>query len=66
MWVCGDYEVLIEVLGFIDGGWGVGIVDFVGILNNIFKDIVFVVEENEDFLFDLVGEEGVVLVLVEF
>lgn len=40
--------------------------DFVGILNNIFKDIVFVVEENEDFLFDLVGEEGVVLVLVEF
>lgn len=61
----GDYEVLIEALGSTDGGRGAGTADFVGILNNIFKDIAFAVEENEDLLFDLAGEEGVALALVE-
>jgi hypothetical protein len=34
-------------------------------LNNIFKDIAFVVEENEDLLFDLAGEEAIALAMLE-
>jgi hypothetical protein len=34
-------------------------------LNNIFKDIAFAVEENEDLLFDLVGEEAIALAMLE-
>jgi hypothetical protein len=34
-------------------------------LNNIFKDIAFAVEENEDLLFDLVGEESIALAMLE-
>jgi len=39
--------------------------DFVGVLNNIFKDIAFGIEENEDLLFDLAGEEGIALAILE-
>lgn len=49
-----DYEGLVKSLGS-----GTGAADFVGILNNIFKDIAFAVEENEDLLFDLAGEQAI-------
>jgi hypothetical protein len=55
-----DYEGLVMSLGS-----GTGAEDFVGILNNIFKDIAFAVEENEDLLFDLAGEEAIALAMLE-
>lgn len=58
-----DFEGLVASLGSIDGGRGTA--DFVGILNNIFKDVAFAVEENEDLLFDLAGEEGIALAMLE-
>ena len=55
-----DYDGLVKSLGS-----GTGTADFVVILNNVFKDIAFAVEENEDLLFDLAGEEGIALAMLE-
>lgn len=54
-----DYERLVKSLGSIDRA------DFVGVLNNIFKDIALAVEENEDLLFEVAGEEGIALAILE-
>ena len=60
-----DYEGLVESLGSVDGGRGTGTADFVGILNKIFKDIAFAVEENEDLLYYLAEEEGIAFAMLE-
>jgi hypothetical protein len=57
-----EYDGLVSALGALDGG---GSADFVGILNNIFKDVAFAIEENEDLLFDLAGEDGIALAMLE-
>lgn len=59
-----EYEGLVEALGASEGGRGGG-PDFVGVLNNLFKDIADAVDENEELLFDLAGEEGVATAMLE-
>ncbi len=63
------YEGLLE--GLVDqggggrGGAGAASASFVEVLNDLFKDIAFAVEENEELLLDLAGEDAVVLAIQE-
>lgn len=60
-----DFENLVQSLGPAEGGRSNATADFVGILNNVFKDIASALEENEELLFDLAGEEGIAMAMLE-
>ncbi|ESQ37795.1 hypothetical protein EUTSA_v10028369mg [Eutrema salsugineum] len=55
-----EYENVVELME-----QGLGQVNFVGCLTNLFKDIVMAIEENDEILRGLCGEDGVVYAICE-
>ena len=55
-----EYENVVELME-----QGVEQVNFVGCLTNLFKDIVMAIEENDEILRGLCGEDGVVYAICE-
>ncbi|XVE91114.1 hypothetical protein DITRI_Ditri20bG0129100 [Diplodiscus trichospermus] len=60
-----EYEHLVELMEQNNGLNQNKQVNFVGCLTNLFKDIVLAVEENDDILRSLCGEDGVVYAIFE-
>ncbi|KAE8685642.1 Conserved oligomeric Golgi complex subunit 4 [Hibiscus syriacus] len=60
-----EYENLVELKEQCNGQKQNSQVNFVGCLTNLFKDIVLAVEENDDILRSLCGEDGVVYAIFE-
>ncbi|KAE8695519.1 Conserved oligomeric Golgi complex subunit 4 [Hibiscus syriacus] len=60
-----EYENLVELMEQSNGQNQNNQVNFVGCLTNLFKDIVLAVEENDDILRSLCGEDGVVYAIFE-
>ncbi|GJS85836.1 conserved oligomeric Golgi complex subunit 4 [Tanacetum coccineum] len=62
-----EFEELVERMGDGRGnGNGNGNkVDFVGCLTNLFKDIVLAIEDNDEILRSLCGEDGIVYAICE-
>lgn len=57
-----EFEQLMEL---IEQNAGQSQVNFVGCLTNLFKDIVLAIEENDEILRDLCGEDGIVYAICE-
>lgn len=57
-----EFENLMEL---VEQNAGQAQVNFVGCLTNLFKDIVLAVEENDEVLGDLCGEDGIVYAICE-
>lgn len=57
-----EFESLLELM---EQGQGQGQVNFVGCLTNLFKDIVLAIEENDEILRGLCGEDGIVYAICE-
>ncbi|GKE81990.1 conserved oligomeric Golgi complex subunit 4 [Tanacetum coccineum] len=57
------FEELVERMGDERGNGNK--VDFVGCLTNLFKDIVLAIEENDEILRSLCGEDGIVYAICE-
>ncbi|XXG66915.1 hypothetical protein AAC387_Pa06g0376 [Persea americana] len=57
-----EFEQLMEL---IEQNAGQSQVNFVGCLTNLFKDIVLAIEENDEILSDLCGEDGIVYAICE-
>ncbi|GLT41818.1 hypothetical protein SLA2020_158560 [Shorea laevis] len=57
-----EYEQLVELM---EQGHGQNQVNFVGCLTNLFKDIVMAIEENDEILRGLCGEDGIVYAICE-
>ncbi|KAL7605604.1 conserved oligomeric Golgi complex subunit 4 [Lactuca sativa] len=55
-----EFEQLVELMGQNQSQ-----VNFVACLTNLFKDIVLAIEENEDILRSLCGEDGIVYAICE-
>jgi len=55
-----EYENVVELME-----QGLGQVNFVGCLTNLFKDIVMAIEENDEILRGLCGEDGVAYAICE-
>ncbi|MBA0648299.1 hypothetical protein Goklo_016050 [Gossypium klotzschianum] len=60
-----EYENLVELMEQSNGQNQNNQVNFVGCLTNLFKDIVLAVEENDEILRTLCGEDGVVYAIFE-
>ncbi|XWS16604.1 hypothetical protein CRYUN_Cryun34aG0103800 [Craigia yunnanensis] len=60
-----EYEHLVELMEQSNGQNQNNEVNFVGCLTNLFKDIVLAVEENDEILRSLCGEDGVVYAIFE-
>ncbi|MFQ6629011.1 hypothetical protein Gotur_006875 [Gossypium turneri] len=60
-----EYENLVELMEQSNGQNQNNQVNFVGCLTNLFKDIVLAVEENDEILRTLCGEDGVVYTIFE-
>ncbi|MBA0765391.1 hypothetical protein Gotri_014598, partial [Gossypium trilobum] len=60
-----EYENLVELMERSNGQNQNNQVNFVGCLTNLFKDIVLAVEENDEILRTLCGEDGVVYAIFE-
>ncbi|KAH1097376.1 hypothetical protein J1N35_014297 [Gossypium stocksii] len=60
-----EYENLVELMEQNNGQNQNNQVNFVGCLTNLFKDIVLAVEENDEILRTLCGEDGVVYAIFE-
>ncbi|XP_021297102.1 conserved oligomeric Golgi complex subunit 4 [Herrania umbratica] len=60
-----EYEHLVELMEQGHGQNQNNQVNFVGCLTNLFKDIVLAVEENDEILRSLCGEDGVVYAIFE-
>ncbi|KAK6918694.1 Conserved oligomeric Golgi complex, subunit 4 [Dillenia turbinata] len=58
-----QFEHLIEIME--QNPSGPNRVDFVGCLTDLFKDIVVAIEENDEILRSLCGEDGVVYAIIE-
>ncbi|KAF8391623.1 hypothetical protein HHK36_023929 [Tetracentron sinense] len=58
-----EFEHLVELMEHNPGGQNQ--VNFVGCLTNLFKDIVLAVEENDEILRSLCGEDGIVYAICE-
>ncbi|XP_043721623.1 conserved oligomeric Golgi complex subunit 4-like [Telopea speciosissima] len=58
-----EYEHLVELMEQNPGGQNQ--VDFISCLTNLFKDIVLAVEENNEILRGLCGEDGIVYAICE-
>ncbi|KAM3247462.1 hypothetical protein P3L10_009229 [Capsicum annuum] len=59
-----EYEQLVEMMSDHRGN-GQNEVNFVSCLTNLFKDIVLVIEENDESLRSLCGEDGIVYAICE-
>ncbi|KAF9596806.1 hypothetical protein IFM89_013592, partial [Coptis chinensis] len=57
-----EYEHLVEVM---EQGGGRSEVNFVGCLTNLFRDIVLAVEENDEILKSLCGEDAIAYAIIE-
>ncbi|CAI0432865.1 unnamed protein product [Linum tenue] len=57
-----EFEHLVELM---EQGHAQNQVDFVGCLTNLFKDIVLAIEENDEILRSLCGEDGIVYAICE-
>ncbi|MBA0738389.1 hypothetical protein Gogos_011753 [Gossypium gossypioides] len=60
-----EYENFVELMEQSNGQNQNNQVNFVGCLTNLFKDIVLAVEENDEILRTLCGEDGVVYAIFE-
>ncbi|GAB4850693.1 Golgi transport complex subunit 4 [Ancistrocladus abbreviatus] len=64
-----EFEQLVELMesGYTSGGLSSGNtpVNFVSCLTNLFKDIVLAIEENDEILRSLCGEDAIVYAIVE-
>ncbi|XVF26456.1 hypothetical protein REPUB_Repub14bG0018100 [Reevesia pubescens] len=60
-----EYEHLVELMEQSHGQNQNNKVNFVGCLTNLFKDIVLAIEENDEILRILCGEDGVVYAIFE-
>lgn len=60
-----EFEELVEMMGDGRGNGNGNKVDFVGCLTNLFKDIVLAIEENDEILRSLCGEDGIVYAICE-
>ncbi|XWS20610.1 hypothetical protein CRYUN_Cryun31cG0117400 [Craigia yunnanensis] len=60
-----EYEHLVELMEQSNGHNQNNQFNFVGCLTNLFKDIVLAVEENDEILRSLCGEDGVVYAIFE-
>ncbi|TYI39498.1 hypothetical protein ES332_A02G102700v1 [Gossypium tomentosum] len=60
-----EYENLVELMEQSNGQNQNNQVNFVGCLTNLFKDIVLAVEDNDEILRTLCGEDGVVYAIFE-
>ncbi|KAK9163994.1 hypothetical protein Syun_004896 [Stephania yunnanensis] len=58
-----EYEGLVELME--QSGLGRDQLNFVACLTNLFKDIVLAVEENDEVLRSLCGEDGIVYAIIE-
>eukprot|EP00249_Psilotum_nudum_P021597 c28167_g1_i1 orf=66-2351(+) len=59
------FEVLVEAIEQIHAGKSAPEPDFVGSINELFKDIAVAVQENEEILRTLSGEDGIVYAIKE-
>ncbi|KAF9606686.1 hypothetical protein IFM89_027730 [Coptis chinensis] len=57
-----EYEHLVEVM---EQGGGGSEVNFIGCLTNLFRDIVLAVEENDEILRSLCGEDAIAYAIIE-
>ncbi|KAF3439786.1 hypothetical protein FNV43_RR18064 [Rhamnella rubrinervis] len=60
-----EFEHLVELMEQNAAGGGQTQVNFVGCLTNLFKDIVLAIEENNEILSSLCGEDGIVYAICE-
>ncbi|KAL5572211.1 hypothetical protein UlMin_021808 [Ulmus minor] len=60
-----EFENMVELMEQNVAGGGQSQVNFVGCLTNLFKDIVLAVEENNEILRGLCGEDGIVYAICE-
>uniref|UniRef100_A0A6P4A637 Conserved oligomeric Golgi complex subunit 4 n=1 Tax=Ziziphus jujuba TaxID=326968 RepID=A0A6P4A637_ZIZJJ len=60
-----EFEHLVELMDQNVAGGGQTQANFVGCLTNLFKDIVLAVEENNEILRSLCGEDGIVYAICE-
>ncbi|XP_057534976.1 conserved oligomeric Golgi complex subunit 4 [Amaranthus tricolor] len=62
-----EFDQLVELMesSFSTNGSGNNLVNFVACLTNLFSDIVLAVEENDEVLHSLCGEDGIVYAICE-